>query len=839
MKVRSQWSRWLAPLIGLGALIWFLVRVIPKPSRATYPCQRAVFPLASAFVIWLMGICGSWVGIRRARSLFRQQRFGAGVCLLGAVVGLAWITLEWSTDREAQALEVLPNQPIGTGRGLAPGRVVWAHATDVTDWEGPGHGLWYDHVDPDAAARLTKQAICAYAGPDVNETAAWDLIFRHFNEARGRGAAGYSAGEKIMIKINMNTTNAAVGTIRFPGTPLCDAQYNWTPRWAEFTEDSVGNTNELLLALLDQLVNVAGVTPADITMGDPLGLMPNYQFDVLHEAFPEVRLLDNRGTYGRTRAELSDVPFYWSTGAAKGRRADYLPRAYAEATYVINYAILKSHVQGGITVCAKNHYGSLLRNPSGWLRDVGIPNNPPFYDMHLSLPDLQGRTGQYRALVDLMGHENLGGKTLLYLIDAVYAGRNWSARAARWRMAPFKDDWPQSLFVSMDPVAIDSVAFDFLSRQWPEHANMNAGVTDYLVEAALADQAPSGTIYDPERDGVPMTSLGVHEHWNNAIDKQYSRNLDPEAPGIELLKVDATGPLQQRINRADEGDILILPPGVYHERIDLTGKTLTLRSEDPNDPQVVARTILQGKHSGPIVTIGADSQVRLEGLTLQGGKIGLHCVDASPRITGCVIEVAEEAGVHLEGVSNPQFSYCIIRDHMGPGVFGHGNTDLTPIFDHCLITGNSGHSMTWLGIKSRRDIIFPMVRLAHCTLADNAAGAIQGGALTVTHSILWSSGADAFAPNDAQVTYSCVQGGWEGAGNQDWDPLFVGDADYHLQSTAGHWDRVLGVWTVDNVTSPAIDAGDPLANPVNEPFPNGNRINIGAYGGTVQASKSP
>lgn len=62
------------------------------------------------------------------------------------------------------------------------------------------------------------------------------------------------------------------------------------------------------------------------------------------------------------------------------------------------------------------------------------------------------------------------------------------------------------------------------------------GVQDYLHEAALANQAPSGTCYDPERDDACMESLGVHEHWNNATDKQYSRNLDPQnGRGIELV----------------------------------------------------------------------------------------------------------------------------------------------------------------------------------------------------------------------------------------------------------------------------------------------------------------
>ncbi|MHC4220960.1 MAG: hypothetical protein ACYST9_00950, partial [Planctomycetota bacterium] len=44
---KYRWIRWFFPITGLLALIWFLIRVIPKPSRALYPCQRVAAPLAS------------------------------------------------------------------------------------------------------------------------------------------------------------------------------------------------------------------------------------------------------------------------------------------------------------------------------------------------------------------------------------------------------------------------------------------------------------------------------------------------------------------------------------------------------------------------------------------------------------------------------------------------------------------------------------------------------------------------------------------------------------------------------------------------------------------------
>ena len=59
-----------------------------------------------------------------------------------------------------------------------------------------------------------------------------------------------------------------------------------------------------------------------------------------------------------------------------------------------------------------------------------------------------------------------------------------------------------------------------------------------------------------------------------------------------------------------------------------------------------------------------------------------------------------------------------------------------------------------------------------------------------------------------------------------------------MKSQAGRWDPNSQSWVQDDVTSPCIDAGDPMSPIGFEPFPNGGIINMGAYGGTVEASKS-
>jgi len=186
-----------------------------------------------------------------------------------------------------------------------------------------------------------------------------------------------------------------------------------------------------------------------------------------------------------------------------------------------------SLARSGVTLCAKNHYGSLVR----W------PVQEGYYDIHPGC--FAKQTGIYRPLVDLMGHAHLGGKTVLYLMDGLFSGLHpRDPVPQRMKRPPFNGHWPCSLLAAQDPVAIDSVGLDFLQGEWSDFPRQ-AGVDDYLHEAALAHDPPSGTFYDPHHPTPTkrLSSLGVHEHWNNPQDKKYSRNLGT-GRGIELVAVD-------------------------------------------------------------------------------------------------------------------------------------------------------------------------------------------------------------------------------------------------------------------------------------------------------------
>ncbi|MFC1570041.1 FlgD immunoglobulin-like domain containing protein, partial [bacterium] len=143
-----------------------------------------------------------------------------------------------------------------------------------------------------------------------------------------------------------------------------------------------------------------------------------------------------------------------------------------------------------------------------------------------------------RVLVDMMGHERLGGNTLLFLADGLWASSEATDPPRKFSMSPFHNDFASSILASQDQVALESVCYDILKTEfgednayatWPQME----GVDDYLHQAAESTYWAEGIQYDPENDGTLLTSLGVHEHWNGADNREYSRNLGI-GEGIEL-----------------------------------------------------------------------------------------------------------------------------------------------------------------------------------------------------------------------------------------------------------------------------------------------------------------
>jgi hypothetical protein len=530
MVDRIKQKNWILPFLGFLSLVWFLIRVIPKPDRAGYPCQRAAFPLASGFVLWVAGMCTSVLFFRRAQQKMHQARYAAAALSLAVVVVALGFTFLGSPSTPVGAQDEAPfipeegaNQPMGEGRGIYPGRVAWVHDPNATNWEGDGYWWEDENTDPIIVGEMVSQSLRALTGKS-GDAAAWDALFQHFNTRRGKGDVGYQSGEKIAIKLNLNQVGG----------------------YGSLQNRSVSGP-QMVLAYLRQLVSVVGVADADIVLYDATRYVPGEIMNPVRAEFPNVRFVDWGGGTGREKyARDPDVLVHWSEELVledDGGNPTYLPTVVTEAAYIINMGILKAHNLAGVTMCAKNHFGTISadingRPSSSAPKAAGIH---PYATVH-DFPGGKGWNfdmrdmGTYNALVDLMGHEHLGEKTLLFIVDGLYATplQNPPLELSyKWEMAPFNGDWPSSLFVSQDGVAIESVGLDFL-RTEPTMTEVYGNVDNYLHEASMAHDSPSGTVYDPEGDGVPLPSLGAHEHWNNPTDMQYSRNLDMDY-GIELV----------------------------------------------------------------------------------------------------------------------------------------------------------------------------------------------------------------------------------------------------------------------------------------------------------------
>jgi hypothetical protein len=541
IKPAKGLRRLLVPILGLLALAWIIFRVATKPSRITYPCVRAAIPVASGLFGYLLfaGVSlGLWLNARRRRTL-TAMAVASTLTFVGLFISYTFIgDSAAAIESQIPTVHVNANEPIGTAVGIYPGRVVWVHRGDATrDSCRPalvGHE-WFrpENYDQHVIDTMVSLAVRRLTGTS-SDSGAWSAIFKFHNASRGKGPAGYATGEKIFIKTNATSSWSG----QFNTT---DLSYNTHSSYYAVSETSPG----VVLSVLRQLVYVVGVDQTNIYIGDPMKHIYKHCYDLWHAEFPNVHYLDTDGyaNLGREKAEKSSTAWiYYSdrgtvlrdggtTGATVTR--DSLYAIYEDADYLLNIPMLKGHKRAGATMFAKNHFGSQTRSGAtqlhgGLVSPNEYPNTPYRKDY-----------GMYRIQVDLMGHELLGKKNLFFLMDALWA-TDWELDLPlKWQMAPFNNDWMSSILASFDPVAIESVGYDFLRSEFTTgrgagtYVQMNA-VDDYLHQAADSANWPAGIRYDPENDGTVISSLGTHEHWNDSVHMQYSRNLGT-GNGIELV----------------------------------------------------------------------------------------------------------------------------------------------------------------------------------------------------------------------------------------------------------------------------------------------------------------
>jgi Domain of unknown function (DUF362) len=541
-------TRLVFPLLGLASVVWMLIRIIPKPSRAQYPCMKVAAPIASGFIAYVATAIIALLSFKGARRYFRDSRYiMASILAFAALAAGAFTILRTDTETSARPLgDSLfvpidpPNSPMGVARGIFPGRVVWVRDSTAAHWNGIVGNWWSDvNTNQTAVDSMFSKSLRALTEAPT-DSSAWVSLFKYFNAKHGKGSIGYTPGEKIAVKINLNMVSDSYN----PG-------------------NSTFASPQAVLSLLRQLVHKVGVADSNITVYDLIRYVPDAIYTKCKAEFPHVHIMGWLQENGREKYVRDTTIVHWSeklTIELGGGNPAHLPTAVTHADYLINLASFKGHRYAGVTFCAKNHFGTLSCDDTTGTPDNMAPHAAgvhPYIAVHnIIIPGsaewtFYGRhMGTYNPLVDLMGHKDLGAKTLLFMVEGLYVGQTEGSQISndsRWITPPFNNGWMSSLFMSQDNVAIESVCLDFIRAEAAAQMAANnlhdttiyGAIDNYLHEAAQANNPPSGSFYSPNGDGVRLQSLGVHEHWNNSTDKKYSRNLG-SGNGIELVQLKST-----------------------------------------------------------------------------------------------------------------------------------------------------------------------------------------------------------------------------------------------------------------------------------------------------------
>jgi hypothetical protein len=270
-------------------------------------------------------------------------------------------------------------------------------------------------------------------------------------------------------------------------------------------------------------------------------------------------------------------------------------------------------------------------------------------------------------------------------------------------------------------------------------------------------------------------------------------------------------------------------------------------------------------HSSPILTNSAFSG---NSSPCGGGMFNSY---SNPILTNCtfnsnsarILEGSPGGGMY-NSYSNPILTNCTFKGNSAFSGAGMRNYHSQPTLVNCIFSSNYANGFDYIGGRGggisnsqSSDSI-----LTNCTFTGNTAEGGYGlaggiynsaGKPRLTNCIFWGNSDEYGMDESAQIytegvggpviNYSCIQGwtgGFGGSGNISTDPRFadVDANDFHLKSAAGRWDANSESWVQDDVNSPCIDAGDPNSDWTAELWPHGKRINMGAYGGTPEASMS-
>lgn len=312
--------------------------------------------------------------------------------------------------------------------------------------------------------------------------------------------------------------------------------------------------------------------------------------------------------------------------------------------------------------------------------------------------------------------------------------------------------------------------------------------------------------------------------------------LDSVAVGGSLITVRLDGGgdytnFEDAIVTASDGDEVVVYDGVYtgskNKNLDPNNKVIRIRSLNGPDNCIID---CENNGRGFIFQHEEGTDSVLEGITIQNGSVftqggGIYCSNSSPTIRNCIITnntVVEDpntpslcygAGISLNE-SYATIIDCEITSNSSPdncfggGIFCSGNPTIKNcVIKHnttqgrgggvCLLNGTGADIINCLIVENTASVSEygggiaskgSNPNIINCTISRNSAG--RGGAIdiisataTITNSIIWDNSINEItmtATGHAIVSYSNVEGGYDGSGNINANPLFASPGDYHL-----------------------------------------------------------
>lgn len=316
--------------------------------------------------------------------------------------------------------------------------------------------------------------------------------------------------------------------------------------------------------------------------------------------------------------------------------------------------------------------------------------------------------------------------------------------------------------------------------------------------------------------------------------------------------------------KVEHGDTVYVDTGLYPRSAPMVmaipsiGATNRLVIQGSTN-EAAGGTVFTNSGSGAVLELDECRFVDLRDLRLHGGQRGLVLTESSSNRAFQVRSVRARVNGFELGIRSDQneFIRCAALNFVQTGLHvAAAGSQVAPATNHwrngvisSLPAGTGGLAMatgTLVGVQSGT------LTLSNSVLAANGPEDVifqtQAGVLQTDYNAYYRAGAAEFArvagsgPFGVRVLSFDHLNTWQEWGGGDSnslsaDPLFadLAGGDLHPKSQGGRWDWSVTNWVADDVTSPLVDAADPLSDPGLET----NRLNLGVYGGTEQASRSP